>query len=153
MLIKKASLEFDEVLVPLTKIERIILHHSGEEGLELWGIHQLHKERYGWSGIGYNYFIEKNGDIYEGRGLNVGAHAKGHNSKSIGICLAGNFDLSPPNTAQLESSAILVSNLIDHTDLQLKSVYGHRELDSDKSCPGLFFDLEVFKDRVRRLEN
>ena len=153
MIIKKASLQFDEELTPLTKVEKIIIHHSEEEDLDVVGIHNWHKSKYGSSGIGYNYYILENGEIFEGRGMNVGAHTKGLNSKSIGICLAGNFDIRPPTSAQLEAAATLTSNFVFHHELQVKCVIGHREADSNKSCPGLFFDLDVFRDRVRRLES
>jgi N-acetylmuramoyl-L-alanine amidase len=151
MIIKKASLSFDEELTPLTRVDKIILHHS-EEPLDVHGMHELHKQTYGLSGIGYNYYIEQNGEIYEGRGMNIGSHTKGHNSKSVGICLAGNFESGPPATAQIESAVTLVSNIAHHHELQVKSIVGHNEIDNSHACPGLFFDLDVFRDKVRRLE-
>lgn len=52
-------------------------------------IDRWHKDR-GWSGIGYHYIIDRDGKVETGRHLNkTGAHVKGHNTGSIGICLLG----------------------------------------------------------------
>lgn len=46
----------------------------------------------GWDDIGYNFIIGEDGNIYEGRGWGKkGAHSKPFNSKSIGICIIGNY--------------------------------------------------------------
>ena len=48
-----------------------------------------HRER-GWAGIGYHFFIRTDGTVEKGRDLEKrGAHVKGHNTGSIGICLNG----------------------------------------------------------------
>ena len=48
----------------------------------------------GGAGIGYHYYITKDGTIWEGRPDNtVGAHASGGNSDSIGICFEGDYDV------------------------------------------------------------
>lgn len=45
-----------------------------------------------WSDIGYNFVVGEDGNVYEGRGWDkIGAHAPSYNSKSIGICMIGNF--------------------------------------------------------------
>lgn len=73
------------------KTNRIILHHAQAKTCSVEDIHQWHLKR-GWSGIGYHFFIKKDGTIYQGRPENtIGAHAKGANSDSIGICAEGNF--------------------------------------------------------------
>lgn len=52
-------------------------------------IRQWHLER-GWSDIGYHYVIRRNGLVEHGRSVDIaGAHAKGHNKHSIGVCLVG----------------------------------------------------------------
>lgn len=46
----------------------------------------------GWKDIGYNFLVGEDGNIYEGRGWGKhGAHSTPYNSKSIGICMIGNF--------------------------------------------------------------
>ena len=70
---------------------RIILHHAESSNCTADDIHQWHLNR-GWIGIGYNFFVRKDGSIYRGRPENaVGSHASGANSNSIGICAEGRY--------------------------------------------------------------
>lgn len=51
-----------------------------------------HMNNKGWSDIGYNFVIGEDGNVYEGRGWGKkGAHSIPFNSKSIGICIIGNY--------------------------------------------------------------
>lgn len=46
-----------------------------------------------WEDIGYTFLVGEDGNIYEGRGWGKhGAHSIPYNSKSIGICMIGNFN-------------------------------------------------------------
>jgi N-acetylmuramoyl-L-alanine amidase len=97
-------------------------------------IHKWHLER-GWSGIGYHYVIRVDGVLEVGRPEYwTGAHAKGHNSNSIGICLIGTDEYN------LDQWSILKKLL---TKLSAKyvgvKIIGHNEI-SNKSCPG--FDVQ-----------
>ncbi|MGG3889995.1 hypothetical protein [Metabacillus fastidiosus] len=49
-------------------------------------IHDYHKKSNGWNGIGYSYFVPKNGGVQLGCDRNVGAHCKGMgmNNQSLG---------------------------------------------------------------------
>jgi len=45
-----------------------------------------------WADIGYNFLVGEDGNVYEGRGWDKqGAHSKLFNSKSIGICIIGDY--------------------------------------------------------------
>ena len=97
-------------------------------------IHDWHLER-GWSGIGYHYVIRVDGVLEVGRPEYwVGAHAKGHNTGTIGICLIGTDEYS------LDQWSILKKLL---TKLSAKyinaKIIGHNEI-SSKTCPG--FDVQ-----------
>lgn len=90
-----------------------------------------HKKR-GWTGIGYHYVICIDGNVEPGRRLEVaGAHAQGHNAKSIGICLIGKDRFT---LAQWESLQELVFDLTGKCpDAR---VIGHCEVDKHgKTCP------------------
>lgn len=51
-----------------------------------------HMNQKKWNDIGYNFLVGEDGNVYEGRGWGQhGAHSVSYNSKSIGICLIGNF--------------------------------------------------------------
>jgi hypothetical protein len=52
----------------------------------------LHIDGRGWNDIGYNFLVGEDGNVYEGRGWEaVGAHAPTYNTRSIGICILGDF--------------------------------------------------------------
>ena len=90
----------------------------------------------GWIDIGYNYIITASGRIFEGRGLlAVGAHATGHNSWGVGICLQGNFEAQQPTQAQWENLKQLVNYICGEASISKSEIYGHRDFDST-ACPG-----------------
>lgn len=117
----------------LEAIKMIVLHHSACENESVYDIDTMHRKR-GFSGIGYHYYIEKDGTIWQGRPITqVGAHCKGHNSASVGICIAGDLRYREATPLQLRSCIKLIAYL-NHklgTNLALKL---HREL-SSTICP------------------
>ena len=76
----------------MRKIDTIVLHCSATpEGraVSVSTIRAWHKKR-GWRDIGYHYVIGLNGEIWQGRPVEEkGAHVRGHNATSIGICYVG----------------------------------------------------------------
>ena len=55
----------------------------------------------GWSDIGYHYVIRRSGVVEAGRDWKrMGAHARGHNRTSIGICLVGGNDAEDRRRAE-----------------------------------------------------
>lgn len=141
------DLEFNEELIAMDKPRQIIIHHTHNPNLTVESTHKLHIERFKWAGIGYNYFIEKNGDIFQGRGMYVGAHAKYHNKDSIGIALAGNFDETLPTEEQMKSLVDLCLDFMIRYDIEPNRVIGHREIEGvEKTCPGLLFDMNKFRE-------
>lgn len=140
------DLKFNEELIEIDKPRKIVIHHTHNPSLTVESTHKLHIERFKWAGIGYNYFIEKNGDIFQGRGMYVGAHAKNHNRDSIGIALAGNFDETLPTEKQIESLIDICLEFMIHYDIEPSRVIGHREIEGvEKTCPGLLFDMNKFR--------
>ena len=94
-------------------------------------IHAWHKLN-DWAGIGSHYVISEKGDLQNGRPEYwAGAHVRGHNHESIGVCLIGYGDFNPQQWVALKRIVC---------DLRLKfpgaQVVGHRDLDSKKECPG-----------------
>ena len=100
-----------------------------------------------WSDIGYHYVIRRDGSVEKGRPINIaGAHAKGHNSHSIGICMVGgkarlgkqafNFSI-----VQMNALSHLVNNLQKEFHLIPSDVIGHNEV-SAKDCP--CFDVRAW---------
>lgn len=148
-MIYKRFLQFSEYEVR-PKTELIVIHHAGKLDINnnpvdsdssVEGIHKWHIEHNGWAGVGYHYLIRKDGRIEQGRLPNmIGAHAYGHNKNSIGICLAGNFDrgVGKPNRDPLQSLKELTAYLCSKYNINpsKQTIVGHRDLNSDTTCPG-----------------
>jgi hypothetical protein len=81
-------------LIPLDKnlVKTIVIHHAEAFIADPETIHKWHLEK-GWNGAGYNYYVRKDGSVYEMRGFHIGAQCEGWNSKSIGICVEGNWEI------------------------------------------------------------
>lgn len=113
-------------------------------------IDRWHKEK-GWKGIGYHDVIRRNGSLEFGREENeVGAHAKGYNSMSVGICLVGGLSQDtwkPENNFTKEQFKTLARCLKFYKTLfPHAQIVGHNELDSGKACP--CFDVQVWLEHV-----
>ena len=139
------------------KPKRIIIHHSltGDSRTVSWNaIRRYHKYTLRWNDIGYHYGIELVGSHYEvllGRMMNVqGAHTRGYNQDSLGICFVGDFDDRPPASGQWELGIRLVKSLIEVLEIPVSSVLGHHELASWKSCPGEKFNMGLFRKELLR---
>ena len=126
----------------MREINRIIIHCSATpEGRDIDAatIKDWHVNGNGWSDIGYHYVIKLNGEIESGRPLDIaGAHVKGHNADSIGICYIGGADedMNPKDTmlqCQEESMRELIYSLRMVWDKNL-TLHGHNEYAS-KACP------------------
>ncbi len=134
----------------------LIVHHSagGNSSNNYPGVvayyWDLHVNTNGWSDIGYNWLIDPNGQIYEGRGSgNTGAHFSCLNSGTLGICLIGDYRSTQPSTNSLQALSDLLlyescSNNIDPADssihnssqLVLRHISGHRDANpANVGCP------------------
>ena len=140
---------------PIRKVEYIVIHCAattedkdiGAEEIRGW-----HLQR-GWLDIGYHRVIRRDGTIENGRDLGVpGAHARGFNHKSWGICLVGGVesDNKTPEAnfthAQWEALERQVRDmLVLAPDAQ---VIGHRDLPNvSKACPS-FDAIAWWKGRI-----
>jgi len=86
--------------------------------------------------IGYHYFIEKDGKVTQGRAdTDEGAHTRGMNTRSIGICLAGNFDATKPSKKQEKALAELLTTLAAKYNIPAENVVPHRKY-ANKTCYG-----------------
>jgi len=138
------------------KPTHVIIHHSlTKDGKTVsWNaIRHYHTKVLGWDDIGYHYGVELIGEAPEilcGRMLDrQGAHCRGHNRNSLGICFVGNFDYGPPPAAQLRLGAKLVASLMRVFDIPANRVKAHRDFNSGKTCPGLNFNMDVFRSLIK----
>lgn len=127
------------------KTDYIIIHCSAtppDMDIGVKEIDKWHKDR-GWSGVGYHDIIRRNGVPEQGRDENAtGAHAKGYNSISVGICLVGgiNENGSPENNFTDEQFKTLIRLLRFYRALFPKAaIIGHNNVNPHKACPS--FDV------------
>jgi len=127
-------------------IDKIIIHCSATpEGrdVKMETIKSWHVKGNGWSDIGYHFVIELDGTLKEGRPLHrSGAHTRGENATSIGICYVGGIDKNKnakdTRTAeQKDTLNKIVEGLLE--DYPEASVHGHNEF-AAKACPS--FDVQ-----------
>jgi len=114
-------------------------------------IDHWHRQR-GFDGIGYHYYITVDGTIWIGRPLSrIGAHCKGYNAHSIGICYEGGLDKEgrPCDTRTLVQKAALVALLNKlHENFPTMAIVGHNDLNPYKTCP-CFNVTEEYKGLLR----
>ena|SRR3972149_5048568 len=138
----------------MNKPDKIILHHSAtkDSGTVSWNaIRRYHIEECMWGAIGYHFGIELINDYYEiliGRlPYESGAHTKGQNSSSIGICFVGSFDESHVPNSQWSKGLWLCRYILSEYKIKFSEIYGHRSF-ANKTCPGKLFDVELFKSQL-----
>lgn len=139
MQIKDVSYKWNGTLVKRNSTEYIILHHRAGNG----DVHSLHNGHLsnGWSGIGYHFYVRKDGTIYRGRPIEmVGAHCTGQNTCSVGVCFEGNFENEAMSDVQIKAGQELIS--------YIKSLYPyakvmrHRDF-NETACPGKNFPNDI----------
>ena len=146
-------------------IKKVIVHCSDSDFGNMEIIRQWHLEN-GWSDIGYHYVIlngvpekdksyhiERDGEIQVGRDVTrSGAHCKGHNHSSVGICLIGRNHFS---AVQLfKSLPMLLILLMNTFSLGLNDIYGHYQFDQSKTCPNLpIEDIKSMVSNINRMSS
>jgi hypothetical protein len=126
------------------------------------GIELYHVLGNGWDDIGYNFLVDKYGQVFEGRygGMDkavVGAHAMGFNYGAVGVALLGNYNGAGLTAAERASLVQVLAWRLDvaHVDplshvtrvsagnpeyakgtsVYLRAISGHRDT-YPTSCPG-----------------
>lgn len=152
MLINNANLKFKGPFEIRIKTEMIIIHHSGVNVLQsVETIHEyyLNRDNGTYNGIGYHYYVRKDGTVWQGRPENtVGAHCYAHNANSIGICFEGDYEnneIMP--TAQYRSGVSLLKDILSrYKSLVLKK---HNDFNAT-DCPGVHFPFVKMVDDVAK---
>lgn len=132
----------------MRKINYIIVHCSATrvtQDVTVEDIDRMHRERGYVRGIGYHYYVCKDGKIYEGRPLEWnGAHCRGWNAVSLGVCYEGGLDAQgkPADTRTMAQKASMLSLLEVLKDRYPEAhIMGHRDTGAKKECP--CFDAET----------
>lgn len=114
----------------------IIWHHAAAKTCSPDDIHRMHLAN-GWSGIGYHFFVRKDGSVYQGRPLwAMGAHARGYND-SIGVCAEGAYHIEKEMPkAQLRALQDLHAYL--HKKFPHATDKRHKDVNAT-ACPGAYY--------------
>ena len=139
------------------KPEKIIIHHSAtkDSGTVSWNaIRRFHVIECAWGDIGYHAGIEHIADAGDPAGSfeimlgrmfdEPGAHTKGENQRSIGVCFVGSFDEAKVPAGQWAQGVKLVRWIMREFGIPADQVRGHRDF-ANKTCPGKLFDMELFR--------
>lgn len=144
--------EDSSIMTERVKTDFIAVHCSatpphmdvGEEEIRGW-----HTDK-GWSDIGYNIVIRRDGRVEIGRPLDYsGAHVKGYNSRSLGVCLIGGTDIdgnSENNFTEAQFEALKLT-------LQwLLLVYPQADIQGHRDFPGVGKDCPCFDVKEKVVE-
>ncbi len=140
-----------------TDVEFIIVHHSAANysaGTDYKAVVRsywdYHVNTHGWDDIGYNWLVDPNGIIYEGRGKDTqGAHFSGANSNTMGVCVIGDYMTATPTSVSIEKLEdliaweatrkeidVLTTGYHAASGLTIYHVSGHRDGPGTTDCPG-----------------
>lgn len=142
---------------PIRAVEYLVVHCSAtreNQDISAEDIRGWHLKR-GWLDIGYHFIIRRDGTIEKGRPITrPGAHARGFNHLSLGICMVGGVesDGKTPESnfthAQWECLEDLITSLLE--EFPDAKVLGHRDLPNvNKACPS-FDTIEWWESRLER---
>jgi hypothetical protein len=167
-LVGRAGWQSDESIVVrppavASRLRLAIVHHTAgqnvtspdESAAIVRAIQLYHVQGNGWDDIGYNFLVDRFGQIFEGRagGIErnvVGAHTAGINTGSLGVAVIGGYErvgLSPAARAALVrllawrldaahiDPAAPVPVVVGGAERTLPAIVGHREL-APTACPG-----------------
>ena len=127
----------------MRKIDSIIIHCSATkvgQDFTAADIDRWHRER-GFNGIGYHYVVCLDGRLERGRDISLaGAHCKGWNEHSIGICYIGGLDVNghPADTRTKAQKRVLYQLIMDlQKEYGILQVLGHRDTSPDLNEDGV----------------
>ncbi|MCC8038198.1 MAG: N-acetylmuramoyl-L-alanine amidase [Bacteroidales bacterium] len=123
-------------------ITKIIVHCSATPAgrdVKMETIRCWHVDLNGWKDIGYHYVVELDGTVREGRPeAETGAHCKGQNTCSIGVCYVGGCSVDGKRNIDTRTDAQKAALLELLRKLRAKypaaTIHGHNEY-AAKDCP------------------
>ncbi|TML57826.1 MAG: hypothetical protein E6G18_12890 [Actinobacteria bacterium] len=168
-----------------TALQFALVHHTAgtnsytasQSAAIVRGIEVYHVKGNGWNDIGYNFLVDKYGQVFEGRygGIDkpvIGAHAEGFNTGSVGVAVLGTYTSTPPTAASRTALAHLLAWRLDiaHVDPKstltwvsggnarfasgvpvfIRAVSGHRDT-GFTTCPGaaLYSQLDAIAQQAQ----
>ena len=167
-------------MTPIT-VTHLWVHHSAGQtnsrdfAAVVRAYFTYHTQTHGWADIGYNWLVDPRGTLYQGRAFRrhstsgaitmdvQGAHARGANARSLGVCMIGDYTARMPAEIGLRKLVELFAWKARQMPLEVLStgpingrsydiVSGHRDI-SNTACPGDTFYpyLPMLRQRVHAL--
>lgn len=138
----------------MRKVSKVIIHCSATrptQDIDVETVRGWHVDGNGWKDVGYHFFIKRDGKIQIGRPITqTGAHTKGENTGSIGICYAGGVaeDGKTPedNRTELQKASLRVLCKALSEVFKGVTFHGHNEF-SAKACPSFKVSKEKYGDK------
>ncbi|MEM6727014.1 MAG: N-acetylmuramoyl-L-alanine amidase [Pseudomonadota bacterium] len=119
-------------------------------------IRRWHVDINGWRDIGYHYIIDRDGTRGTGRALDeIGAHTRGQNRASIGICLIGGHGSASTDAFQdhfTDAQELALLNLLAELEGRFGAldIRGHNDF-AAKACPGFKVDRWLENEPAQRI--
>ena len=148
-------------------IKYLIIHKTDSEDkgkFHAYDTARYHVDNRGWAGIGYHYFIIKDGSIFQTQpDYVISNHASNYNSTSLGIVITGDHRL--PNSkdytcgdnegmlgkTQYKALVWTLAKLQIRHSIPFENILAHGQTGSSKSCPNL--NMEQLKEDVKKKDN
>jgi hypothetical protein len=130
------------------RVQKFVIHHTVTDdggsnvAATIRSIYYYHAVTRGWGDIGYNYLVDKFGNIWTGRQGGdhvIGGHAYGWNNGSVGIAALGDYSVTAP-TGQLQGA---IANIIAMKSAQFGiQPYGNDSFKHQEQAPdGTWVDI------------
>ena len=162
-----------------TTVTHLVLHHSAgntyasDYAAVVRSYYIYHTQSNRWADIGYNWLVDPNGVVYQGRAWKssteenvIGAHNSGYNSNCLGLNIIGNYQVYQPTQKSLDKIAQLMAFLCDKFGLNPTAttyfaamgvskpvITGHKHSGGGTECPGqyLIAKYDWFRTTVKNL--
>ncbi len=139
------------------KVEKVVIHHTASTGniddpaQAMRNIYYYHAITRGWGDIGYNYVVDTQGNVYEGRSGGegvIGAHAGAGNHGSIGVSFLGDYEANDIAESALVRAGKFIYKKAKIHSLDIgasgefrgkirPNLFAHRDIMST-NCPGQY---------------
>ena len=145
-------------------IKYLIIHQTDSEDkgkFHVYDTARYHVDNRGWAGIGYHYFIIKDGSIFQTQpDYIISNHASSYNATSLGIVITGDHRLPTSKDytcgdnegmlgkTQYKSLVWTLAKLQTKYNIPFENILAHGQTGSSKSCPNL--NMEQLKEDVKK---
>jgi len=135
------------------KTQYIVVHCSATKSNSDIGIDEIrdwHVNGNGWRDVGYHAVIRRNGQIEYGRHFDEpGAHVKGFNIRSVGICMVGGVDNNGKGENNFTADQFMSLKcllIVMKRSYPAAQIVGHRDLSPDQDGDGIIEKHEWLKE-------